>query len=230
MAPSVRPDRQASKQLEDVDRQMVRTVYCLSPIGRRSIGCWPCRDHGPPHKQSVQRRLMNLVNNNTAGGRDPSMALQTPGTPRRLNPPRPSLATVASSPNLSLANSTAVARKASLNALVGKPTTPTTKMGGDAQDLSVGDAVDVPGGMHGVVKFIGSVRNKAGVFAGVELNRQFAARGKNDGEVDGCAAASPQRAESTLICSQDAVFQHYYPRLGHLPTRSPCHQTCTSRF
>ncbi|KAF2869323.1 hypothetical protein BDV95DRAFT_577066 [Massariosphaeria phaeospora] len=105
-------------------------------------------------------------------------------TPRRLNPPRPSLNT-ASSPNLSLAASTAIARKASLNALVGGPTTPTNKMGADGQDIDVGDAVDVPGGMHGVVKFIGTVRGKKGVFAGVELSREYAARGKNDGDVDG---------------------------------------------
>jgi len=58
-------------------------------------------------------------------------------------------------------------------------------MGADGQDIGVGDRVDVPGGMHGVVKFIGAVSNKKGVFAGVELSREFASRGKNDGEVDG---------------------------------------------
>ncbi|KAF2662916.1 hypothetical protein K491DRAFT_584766 [Lophiostoma macrostomum CBS 122681] len=58
-------------------------------------------------------------------------------------------------------------------------------MGGDGQDIDVGDTVDVPGGMHGVVKFIGSVRGKKGVFGGVELSREFAVRGKNDGDVDG---------------------------------------------
>lgn len=110
------------------------------------------------------------------------MALQTP---RRLGAPRPSLNNTASQPNLSLAASTAIARKASLNALIGQPTTPTNKMGGDGQEIDVGDHVDVPGGMHGTVKFIGSVRGKKGVFAGVELSREFAARGKNDGDVDG---------------------------------------------
>lgn len=133
---------------------------------------------------------MNLVNNNIThcqSGLHPSMALQMPGTPRRLGPPRPthSLASVASSPNLSLAQSAAVARKASLNALVGKPATPTNNMGADGRELEVGDLVDVPGSMTGVVKFIGSVRGKPGVFAGVELSKQFAARGKNDGDVDG---------------------------------------------
>lgn len=58
-------------------------------------------------------------------------------------------------------------------------------MGSDGQDIDVGDTVDVPGAMHGLVKFVGSVRGKKGVFAGVELGKEFAARGKNDGDVDG---------------------------------------------
>lgn len=111
------------------------------------------------------------------------MALQTP---RRLPAMRPSLGTsqlnTASSPNLALATSTAIARKASLNALTGITSPPDMAVG---QELEVGDQVDVPGGMHGTVKFIGSVRGKRGVFAGVELSREFAARGKNDGDVDG---------------------------------------------
>jgi hypothetical protein len=107
-------------------------------------------------------------------------------TPRRLPGLRPSLNNTASSPNLSLtASQSAVARKASLNALIGGPLTPTNRMGGDGQEIEVGDTVDVPGGMHGVVKFIGSVRGKKGVFGGVELSREYAVRGKNDGDVDG---------------------------------------------
>ncbi|KAH8732786.1 hypothetical protein GQ44DRAFT_600761 [Phaeosphaeriaceae sp. PMI808] len=58
-------------------------------------------------------------------------------------------------------------------------------MGADGRDIGIGDVVDVPGGMHGVVKFIGAVSNKKGVFAGVELSREYASRGKNDGEVEG---------------------------------------------
>ncbi|CAI6284207.1 unnamed protein product [Periconia digitata] len=112
------------------------------------------------------------------------MATLTPG--RRLNPMRPSLNNAASQPNLNLASSTAFARKASLNALTGgQPTTPKNSMGADGRDIEVGDPVDVPGGMNGVVKFVGSVRGKPGVFAGVELSREFATRGKNDGDVEG---------------------------------------------
>lgn len=52
-------------------------------------------------------------------------------------------------------------------------------------DLEVGDLVDVPGNMHGIVKFIGNVQGKNGVFAGVELGEEFPGRGKNSGDVDG---------------------------------------------
>ncbi|CAK7239666.1 MAG: hypothetical protein STHCBS139747_001101 [Sporothrix thermara] len=49
----------------------------------------------------------------------------------------------------------------------------------------VGDPVDVPGGMNGIVRFVGTVAGRKGVFAGVELHPEFAARGKNSGDVDG---------------------------------------------
>ena len=55
------------------------------------------------------------------------------------------------------------------------------------QNLEVGDIVDVPGMMHGIIKFIGEVQGKKGHFAGVELSKEFAAKGKNDGDVDGYA-------------------------------------------
>jgi hypothetical protein len=59
---------------------------------------------------------------------------------------------------------------------------PRTPNGGHVE---VGDIVDVPGGMHGIVKFIGGVEGKNGVFAGVELSEEFAPKGKNNGDVDG---------------------------------------------
>jgi hypothetical protein len=49
----------------------------------------------------------------------------------------------------------------------------------------VGDTVEVPGGMHGTVKFVGQVDGKKGTFAGVQLAPEYASRGKNSGEVDG---------------------------------------------
>ncbi|RDL36682.1 Uncharacterized protein BP5553_06034 [Venustampulla echinocandica] len=64
---------------------------------------------------------------------------------------------------------------------------PTPWRGGEGNDnsLEVNDTVDVPGNMYGSVRFIGSVQGKKGVFAGVELSEEFAARGKNNGDVDG---------------------------------------------
>src|SRR3989440_1515392 len=49
----------------------------------------------------------------------------------------------------------------------------------------VGDTVEVPGGMHGTVKFVGQVDGKKGTFAGVQLAPEYATRGKNSEEVDG---------------------------------------------
>lgn len=51
--------------------------------------------------------------------------------------------------------------------------------------IRVGDKVNVPGDMHGTVRFVGTVDGKAGTFAGVELAPEFAARGKNSGDVAG---------------------------------------------
>jgi hypothetical protein len=62
---------------------------------------------------------------------------------------------------------------------------PFTPSRGSDDDLEVGDLVDVPGSMHGTVKFIGTVNGKKGTFAGVELSEEFASRGKNNGDVDG---------------------------------------------
>ncbi|KAJ9226748.1 hypothetical protein DTO027B5_1916 [Paecilomyces variotii] len=52
-------------------------------------------------------------------------------------------------------------------------------------DIQVGDLVNVPGGMYGTVRFIGTVAGKPGRFAGVELAAEHASRGKNNGDVDG---------------------------------------------
>nr|POF25989.1 dynactin subunit 1 [Quercus suber] len=109
------------------------------------------------------------------------MALQTP---RHRGLQRPSYGNLNSSgEKASLSSSTAVSRKASLLALTGgvDPNTP----GRMDVDLEVGDLVSVPGDMYGTVKFVGSVKGKSGRFVGVELSREFAARGKNDGDVDG---------------------------------------------
>lgn len=52
-------------------------------------------------------------------------------------------------------------------------------------EVQVGDLVNVPGGMYGTVKYLGSVAGKPGRFAGIELSAEHAQRGKNNGDVDG---------------------------------------------
>lgn len=71
------------------------------------------------------------------------------------------------------------------NKMVLSPLTPRAAgpMVGDSAGL--GDTVEVPGNMHGTVRFIGTVQGKKGTFAGVELHPDFASRGKNNGDVDG---------------------------------------------
>ena len=97
-------------------------------------------------------------------------------TPRQRGLQRPSI-----SPGLS----SVVARKSSqrVSAGLNDPKTPAGAI--TDGDFEVGDQVTVPGDMYGVVKFVGSVKGKPGRFVGVELDRDFAARGKNDGDVDG---------------------------------------------
>ncbi|KAF7116256.1 hypothetical protein CNMCM5793_004332 [Aspergillus hiratsukae] len=52
-------------------------------------------------------------------------------------------------------------------------------------DIQVGDVVNVPGGMYGTVRYLGSVAGKPGKFAGIELAPEHAKRGKNSGDVEG---------------------------------------------
>lgn len=52
-------------------------------------------------------------------------------------------------------------------------------------EVQVGDLVNVPGGMHGTVKYLGTVNGKPGKFAGIELASEHARRGKNSGDVEG---------------------------------------------
>jgi hypothetical protein len=129
-------------------------------------------------------------------------------------------------PNLALLSSTELARKASLNALTGNTDTsptgfaqPASKMAGpESPGIDVGDLVDVPGSMHGVVKFIGPVRGRKGIFAGVELSNQYATRGKNDGQVDGYVCLCPRYGAD---CKQRALLLHLGARIWHISTRPP---------
>ena len=63
--------------------------------------------------------------------------------------------------------------------------TPTFNKVGGPDEIRVGDTVEVPGGMDGVVKYVGEVKGRSGHFVGVELSKQWASRGKNDGDSEG---------------------------------------------
>ena len=119
-------------------------------------------------------------------------------------------------------------RKASLHALSGTmPVTPSNMAG----NLEIGDMVNVPGEMYGTVRFVGSVRGKAGRFVGVELDREFAAKGKNDGDVEGYVLghvrgdaytiliSSTAGQNTSTLLSQELAFscQSTAPKDAHLP-------------
>ena len=117
-----------------------------------------------------------------------SMALQTPRHRSTLQRPSFGNTNTASSPNLSASVSAlnaSVNRKLSLHALSQSQAPKSPVKLDSSPELELGDVVNVPGDMYGSVKFVGNVRGKNGKFVGVELAQQFAARGKNDGDVDG---------------------------------------------
>ncbi|KAI1072619.1 hypothetical protein LB507_003147 [Fusarium sp. FIESC RH6] len=104
-------------------------------------------------------------------------------------PPLPRKASFAQLTQSSLASIPDVSESYAVETVLSDPTEdmmpPTTPGRSQAVNVALGDIVDVPGGMHGVVRFVGPVQGKKGVFAGVELDEEFASRGKNDGDVDG---------------------------------------------
>ncbi|KAF7535006.1 hypothetical protein G7Z17_g13271 [Cylindrodendrum hubeiense] len=102
-------------------------------------------------------------------------------------PPLPRKASLAALTHSSLASIPDVTESYAVESVLNDqsnmiPTTPSRALGAD---VALGDTVDVPGGMHGTVRFVGSVQGKRGTFAGVELNMDYASKGKNSGDVDG---------------------------------------------
>ncbi|KAH6978241.1 hypothetical protein EDB82DRAFT_431024 [Fusarium venenatum] len=104
-------------------------------------------------------------------------------------PPLPRKASFAQLTQSSLASIPDVSESYAFNTVLSDSSVnmmpPTTPGRSQSANVSLGDIVDVPGGMYGVVRFVGPVQGKKGVFAGVELDEEFANRGKNDGDVDG---------------------------------------------
>ncbi|KAG8526940.1 uncharacterized protein KY384_008369 [Bacidia gigantensis] len=91
------------------------------------------------------------------------------------------------------------------------------------QNLGVGDVVDVPGGMHGIIQFIGEVKGKRGLFAGVELAKEYAARGKNDGDVDGINYFTTSVKGAGIFLPSNKAYKRMAPNLssGHEAPQTP---------
>jgi hypothetical protein len=166
----------------------------------------------PTPRRSLARPRPSLGNQNFSTASTPNLGASYSS---RVPPlPTPNLGASLGPGASNLSANAILARKASLNALTSNslstipdgsvgyglsplrgdghtaggmtPTTPGgNRSGGGDGEIGVWDLVDVPGGMYGTVKFIGSIKGKQGVFAGVELSREWAPRGKNDGDVDG---------------------------------------------
>ncbi|KAK9487644.1 hypothetical protein V1527DRAFT_460142 [Lipomyces starkeyi] len=66
-------------------------------------------------------------------------------------------------------------------------------------EVGVGDLVYVPGGLRGVVLYIGQVADKNGEFAGVDLLGPDADKGKNNGTVNGVRYFNPSHPTSGIF-------------------------------
>lgn len=109
-----------------------------------------------------------------------------------------------------------------------------------ADDVTVGDNVEVPGNMQGTVRFIGTIPGKRGIFAGVELHSEFAQRGKNNGDVEGYVhimpppllLPPPHTLTRFLLLTNAPLWQnfllyHHHTRCWHI---SPSQQGHPTRF
>lgn len=96
------------------------------------------------------------------------------------------------------------------NKMVPSPLTPRVGAAAAGNPM-VGDTVDVPGNMQGTVRFVGTVGGRKGTFAGIELHPQFAPKGKNNGDVDGCVDLPTPRAHSPceLLCANTLKTQYF---------------------
>ncbi|KOS18882.1 Dynactin subunit 1 [Escovopsis weberi] len=95
---------------------------------------------------------------------------------------------------------------------------PATPRRASMESLSVGDVVDVPGGMNGTVRFVGTVEGKKGLFVGVELSADFASKGKNSGDVDGVSYFSTHVAGAGMFVPLAKALRRDAPSVSMSPT------------
>ncbi|KAI1096218.1 hypothetical protein F5B19DRAFT_225069 [Rostrohypoxylon terebratum] len=152
---------------------MASTTTSFHPPPRRTLSRSPRKSGiataSTPNLNSVYTSHSRLIPSTSILARKASFAALTPGT-------------LASIPDDS--ESYAISSVLSDTSRKMPPVTPGKGVGA-VDDYTLGDIVDVPGNMTGVVRFVGSVAGRKGIFAGVELHPDYAARGKNSGDVDG---------------------------------------------
>ncbi|KAJ4422132.1 hypothetical protein N0V82_003215 [Gnomoniopsis sp. IMI 355080] len=187
-----------------------------------------------PRKASGIGKIITASTPNLRGAysADPYKLVPTTLAP---TPPAPSLQRKGSAAALSLTSSSLAAlpdasdsyalatlnsSPAQSNNMAPSPLTP--RAGASfASDLSVGDRVEVPGNMLGMVRFIGGVQGKKGIFTGVELLPEFAARGKNNGDVDGVSYFTTSIAGAGIFLPLNKAIKRESPEsstTNSLPT------------
>ena len=169
---------------------MASTVTSTTTTGFSTTNAYsrPSLPKTPPPPRSLRRpsTTASTPNLNSAYA---SQARSVPPVPPL--PPLPRKASFAALTQSSLASIPDVSETYTYDSVLSdRPSSrismfPTTPGRPTADDVTVGDTVEVPGNMQGLVRFVGPVQGKKGTFAGVELHPDFAARGKNSGDVDG---------------------------------------------
>lgn len=69
-------------------------------------------------------------------------------------------------------------------------------------DAAIGDSVEVPGGWHGVVQYVGRVEGRDGTFLGIDLIDLDADKGRNDGTYKGVKYFTTKSSTSGMFAPQ----------------------------
>lgn len=123
---------------------------------------------------------------------------------------------VASRPTSSASTSSARVQELSKTPVSARPTSrPTSRQSDVSNRLSrtfeVGDNVRIESlGFEGILRYVGDIEGKAGLWAGVELSGGFTGKGKNDGSVAGydrcCTPCSFRLILNLLLLSRKQYF------------------------
>lgn len=73
----------------------------------------------------------------------------------------------------------------------------------------IGDYVQLPGGGRAILRYMGPVKNKVGIFAGIELVGKLRHRGKNSGDASGIHYFDTTFPNSGLFLSYRTMLKYY---------------------